>query len=54
MNAFGIDLSRFNTSGGGGSEITFRSTGDDVDRIVATVDANGNRTAVILDPDDAP
>ena len=41
-------------SGGGTSEITFRSTGDDVDRIVATVDANGNRTVVVLDPDDAP
>jgi hypothetical protein len=40
-------------SGGGTSEITFRSTGDDVDRIVATVDANGNRTVVVLDPDDA-
>jgi hypothetical protein len=29
---------------------TFRDTGDTKDRIVATVDANGNRTAVTTDP----
>jgi hypothetical protein len=40
-------------SGGGTSSIKFRSTGDDVDRIQATVDSSGNRTAVTLDPDDA-
>jgi hypothetical protein len=28
----------------------FRDTNDSVDRIVATVDVNGNRTAVTLDP----
>jgi hypothetical protein len=35
-------------SGGGTTTITFRDTGDTKDRIVATVDANGNRTAVTL------
>jgi len=39
-------------SGGGTSSIKFRSTGDDVDRIQATVDASGNRTAVTLNPND--
>ena len=39
-------------SGGGTSSIKFRSTGDDVDRIQATVDAYGNRTAVTLNPND--
>jgi len=35
-------------SGGGTATITFRDTGDSANRIVATVDANGNRTAVTL------
>ena len=39
-------------SGGGTASIKFRSTGDDVDRIQATVDAYGNRTAVTLNPND--
>jgi len=39
-------------SGGGTSSIKFRSTGDDVDRIQATVDSSGNRTAVTLNPND--
>ena len=37
------------SSGGGGSTITFRDTADTKNRISATVDANGNRTAVTLD-----
>lgn len=37
-------------SGGGTATVTFRDTGDSADRIVATVDANGNRTAVTLTP----
>lgn len=37
-------------SGGGTVTVTFRDTGDTVNRIVATVDANGNRTAVVLNP----
>lgn len=36
-------------SGGGTSIITFRDTSDATDRVVATVDSNGNRTAVTLD-----
>lgn len=36
------------SSGGGTATITFRDTGDAVNRVVATVDANGNRTNVIL------
>jgi len=48
------DLLRISTSvlagessgGGGGGTITFRDVGDTKDRVVATVDANGNRTAV--------
>jgi len=39
-------------NGGGTSSIKFRSTGDDVDRIQATVDSSGNRTAVTLNPND--
>ena len=39
-------------SGGGTASIKFRSTGDDVDRIQATVDAYGNRTAITLNPND--
>lgn len=39
-------------SGGGTSTITFRSAiADDTDRIVATVDGSGNRTAVTVDLD---
>ncbi len=36
-------------SGAGTSTESIRNTGDTKDRIVATVDANGNRTAVMLD-----
>ena len=36
-------------SGGGTTEITFRDTGDGTDRIVMTVDSNGDRSAVVLD-----
>jgi len=36
-------------SGASGTTVTIRSADDSADRIVATVDANGNRTAVILD-----
>lgn len=36
-------------SGGGTTTITFRSTDDTKDRIVATVDSNGNRTAITYD-----
>lgn len=36
-------------SGASGTTITIRSAADDADRIVATVDSNGNRTAVVLD-----
>ena len=39
-------------SGGGTASIKFRSTGDDVDRIQATVDTYGNRTAITLNPND--
>jgi len=38
------------SSGGGSTTITFRDLADGKDRIVATVDSNGNRTAVTLDP----
>jgi len=38
------------TSGGGTTTVTFRNTGDSADRVVATVDTDGNRTAVTLDP----
>jgi hypothetical protein len=37
------------TSGAGGSTITFRDLADTTDRIVGTVDDDGNRTAVTLD-----
>jgi len=37
-------------SGGGTTTVTFRDTTDATNRIVATVDENGNRTEVILDP----
>ncbi len=36
-------------SGGGTTTITFRNVGDTKDRIVATVDGDGNRSAVTLD-----
>ena len=36
-------------SGAATTTITIRDTGDTIDRIVATVDADGNRTAVTLD-----
>jgi hypothetical protein len=37
------------SSGGGGATITFRDLADSKDRIVATVDSNGNRTAITRD-----
>jgi len=37
------------SSGGGTTELKFRNSGDSKNRIVATVDANGNRTAITLD-----
>ena len=37
-------------SGGGSSTVTIRDTNDLVDRIVATVDGDGNRSSVTLDP----
>ena len=43
--AFAAGLS----NGGGTSDINFRDNGDSKNRIAATVDANGNRTAVTLD-----
>src|SRR5688572_14337103 len=36
-------------SGGGTATNTFRDTGDAKNRVVSTVDASGNRTAVVLD-----
>lgn len=39
-------------SGGGTAAPTFRDTADAKDRIIMTVDANGNRTAVTLDVTD--
>ncbi len=36
-------------SGGGTNTLTFRDTGDSKNRIVASVDANKNRTGVVLD-----
>jgi hypothetical protein len=38
------------SSGGGTTNIKFRNIGDTTDRIDATVDASGNRSAVTLDP----
>ncbi len=38
-------------SGAGGATITFRDINDTVDRIVASVDASGNRTSLTIDPD---
>lgn len=40
-------------SGGGTVTATFRDTADGVDRVVATIDADGNRTTVVLDATDA-
>lgn len=37
-------------TGGGTTTVTFRDTGDATDRIVATIDTNGNRSSVTLDP----
>lgn len=37
------------TSGGGTGTVTFRDTADGINRIVATVDVNKNRTGVVLD-----
>ena len=39
-------------SGAGGTSIAFRDTGDTKDRIVATVDSDGNRLSVTLDLSD--
>lgn len=36
-------------TGGGTTTITFRSADDSTDRIVATVDSNGNRSSITLD-----
>jgi len=38
-------------SGASTTEVTIRDVGDGTDRIVATVDASGNRSALTLDPD---
>jgi len=50
--ALKIALSVFagKSSGGGTTEIKFRNIGDTKDTISATVDFNGNRTAVTIDP----
>jgi hypothetical protein len=37
-------------SGGGTTTITFRDTGDGTNRVIATVDSNGNRSAITLNP----
>ena len=37
-------------SGAPGTTITFRDTGDSTNRITATVDSNGNRTTITLNP----
>ena len=36
------------SNGGGTATIKFRNIADDGDRITATVDANGNRTAITI------
>jgi hypothetical protein len=38
-------------SGAGGSVISIRDVNDTVDRIIATVDSNGNRSSIIIDKD---
>jgi hypothetical protein len=37
------------SSGGGTTTVAFRDAADTKDRITATVDDNGNRTAVVVD-----
>jgi len=37
------------SSGGGTATLIFRDSGDGTDRVTATVDANGNRTGMVLD-----
>jgi hypothetical protein len=37
------------STGGGGTTIVFRDVNDTTDRVTATVDGNGNRTAITLD-----
>jgi hypothetical protein len=44
-----LAVSAGKSSGGSTTTITFRDTGDTKDRVLATVDSNGNRTAVTLD-----
>lgn len=39
------------SDGGGGTTLHFRDSADSTNRITATVDANGNRTAISVDPD---
>jgi hypothetical protein len=39
------------STGGGTTEITFRDQADTKDRVVATVDSSGNRSALTIDPD---
>ena len=36
------------STGGGGSTLYFRDVGDTANRVTATVDSNGNRTAMVL------
>jgi hypothetical protein len=36
-------------SGAEGTTVTFRNVGDDKNRVVATVDSNGNRTTITYD-----
>jgi hypothetical protein len=38
------------STGGGTSSVAFRDLGDSKNRVAATVDTNGNRTAITLDP----
>lgn len=40
-------------SGGGTVTAAFRDTADGIDRVVATIDADGNRTTMVLDATDA-
>lgn len=44
-----LSMAAGKVSGAGTSEITFRDVNDTVNRIVATVDANGNREAITID-----
>jgi len=43
-----LSLSAGKVTGGGTTTITFRDMNDGTDRIVATVDSSGNRSAVVL------